>query len=202
VDCPIEKDCLYSARKHYLDHPERWAFYVWAELEEIENPTLEQKEEYLKGDSIWGRCVWKCDNDSVDQQSVLVNFEDGSTATLNMIGGCSKAERSIHLIGTKGEIQGSIGDSKFIVRHIETRPGHREYTEELVDLNVTGDKTGAFGGHGGGDMRLVADFVSYIRGDLRSISCTDLDDSVSGHLMGFCAERAREERRGVEIQWR
>ena len=202
MDCPVEADCLYSARKHYLDHPERWSFYVWAELEGVENPTVEQKEEYLKGDTIWGRCAWKCDNDAVDHQSVAVDFEDGSTATLNMIGGCSKASRSIHLIGTRGEIQGSIEDQKFAVRHIDMRPGQAEYSEQVVDLAVAGDTTGAFGGHGGGDMRLVADFVRFMRDEPRSISCTDLDDSVSGHLMGFSAEKAREEGRGVEIAWR
>ena len=39
VDCAIEHDCPYSARKHYLDHPGRWAFYVWTELEHIVEPT-------------------------------------------------------------------------------------------------------------------------------------------------------------------
>jgi Oxidoreductase family, NAD-binding Rossmann fold/Oxidoreductase family, C-terminal alpha/beta domain len=202
VDCTIEADCLYSARKHYLDHPKRWAFYVWSDLEGGSEPTIEEKEAFLKSDSIWGRCAWKCDNDAVDHQTVAVDFEDGSTVTLNMIGGCAKAERSVHLIGTRGEIQGSIGDERFVVRHIETRPGQPEYTEEVVDLNVVGDTTGAFGGHGGGDMRLVADFVSFMRGEERSISCTDIDDSVAGHLMGFCAEQAREEARGVEVNWR
>jgi predicted dehydrogenase len=202
VDCPIEADCLYSARKHYLDHPRRWWFYVWADLEETENPTLEQKEEYLRGDTLWGRCVWKCDNTAVDHQSVLVDFEDGSTATLNMIGGCAKGDRSIHLIGTEGEIQGSISDERFTVRHIETRPGHPEYTEEVVDLNVTGDTSGAFGGHGGGDVRLVRDFLRFVRDEPRSISCTDLNDSVAGHLVGFCAEQARERGTGIDVVWR
>jgi len=95
-----------------------------------------------------------------------------------------------------------MGDSKFAVRHIETRPGREEYTEETVDLNVSGDTSGAFGGHGGGDERLVADFVRFLRDEPRSISCTDLDDSIAGHLMGFSAERAREERRAVELVWR
>ncbi|MGI6209906.1 MAG: Gfo/Idh/MocA family protein, partial [Anaerolineae bacterium] len=35
VDCPIEESCLYSARKHYIDHPQRWSFYVWAGLEQM-----------------------------------------------------------------------------------------------------------------------------------------------------------------------
>jgi predicted dehydrogenase len=195
VDCPIESDCLYSARKHYIDHPDRWAFYVWEDLQHIEKPTIEDKIESLKR-SPYGRCAWKCDNDVVDHQSVVIEFEDGATATLNMIGGTSKAGRSIHLIGTTGEIQGEFGESRFVVRHIDPRPGH-ECSEETVDLAVGGDTTGAFGGHGGGDLRLVEDFVNVLEGADPSISHTGLTDSISGHLMGFCADQARED--GVAV---
>jgi hypothetical protein len=139
--------------------------------------------------------------DVVDHQSVAIEFADGSTATLNMIGGSSKPSRSIHLVGTTGEIQGNLEDSRFAIRHIDPRPGH-EYSEEIVDLNVTGDMSGAQGGHAGGDMRLVEDFVRTLSGEPPSISSTNLDDSISGHLMGFLAERAREEGRVVEVTFR
>jgi predicted dehydrogenase len=197
VDCPIEADCLYSARKHYLDHPERWAFYVWDSLEHLESPTREDMLESLKT-SPYGRCVWKTDMDVVDHQAVLIEFTDGCTATLNMIGGASKPSRSIHLVGTLGEIQGCLEESQFALRHIDPRPGH-EYSEEVVDLTVGGDMTGAFGGHGGGDMRLVADFLRVLNGEAPSISSTDLEDSVNGHWMGFCAERAMETGQVVDL---
>ncbi|MDA0712309.1 MAG: Gfo/Idh/MocA family oxidoreductase, partial [bacterium] len=116
VDCPIEADCLYSAKKHYVDHPKRWAFYVWDTLEHIDNPTIEQKIESLKTTNPYGRCVWKCDNDVVDHQSVAIEFEDGCTATHNMVGGTSRPSRAIHLLGTHGEIQGVFEDSTFTLR--------------------------------------------------------------------------------------
>jgi hypothetical protein len=59
---------------------------------------------------------------------------------------------------------------------------------------------GAFGGHGGGDLRLVADFLRVVRGEPASISTTDIRDSVAGHLIGFCADRAMQERRVVDVQ--
>ena len=198
VDCPIEKDCLYSARKHYLDHPKRWSFYVWDSLEHMENPTLEDKIESLKT-SPYGRCAWKTDMDVVDHQSVVIEFEDGCTATLNMVGGCSKPSRSMHLIGTKGEIKGDLEESKFTVYKIDPRAGH-EFSEELVDLNVKGDMTGAHGGHGGGDGRMVHDFVDYISGKQPSLSTTGIEDSVAGHLIGFCADRAMREKISVAIK--
>jgi hypothetical protein len=124
-----------------------------------------------------------------------------------MIGGASRPSRAIHLIGTKGEIQGVFEDKQFVIRHIDPRPGH-EYLEEAIDIDVARasravhaeqDMHGAFGGHGGGDLRLVADFLRVVRGKPASISTTDIGDSVTGHLIGFCADRARIERRVIGV---
>ena len=198
VDCEIEATCLYSARKQYLDHPDRWAFYVWDSLEHLEAPTMEDKVASLMGDSPYGRCVWKCEMDVVDHQSVVIDFEDGVTATHTMVGGASRPGRSIHLVGTEGEIEGFMEDGRFVVRHPDPRPGH-EVTESTVDLALLEGSQGATGGHGGGDLRLVSDFVRVVRGEAPSISTTSLDDSVAGHLIGFTADRAMEERRVIDL---
>ncbi len=200
VDCPIETDCLYSARKHYLDHPKRWEFYVWSELEHLAEPGMDDMVESLKT-SPYGQCVWKTDMNVVDHQSVVIEFADGATATLNMVGGSAKPSRSIHLIGTRGEIQGNFEDSRFVIRSIDPRPGH-EFAESTIDLNETGDTTGAHGGHGGGDHRLVSDFLDYLDDKPPSLCTTTLKDSVAGHLIGFLADRSMNEHRSIEIPTR
>ncbi len=191
TDCAIEDSCLYSAKKHYIDHPDRWSFYVWDCLEHLEHPTIEDKIQSLKTDNIHGRCVWDCNHTVVDHQSVLLNFEDGCTATLNMIGGASKAERNIHIMGTRGEIKGVFDDSVYTVRTIDT-PSETGYQEKRVDLGIGGDKSGMTGSHGGGDLLLVKDFVRVLRGQEPSISCTGIQDSMLGHLAVFRAEKARK----------
>lgn len=201
TDCPIEPDCLYSARKHYLHHPNRWSFYVWDALETIPNPTLADKERSLREDNPYGRCVWKCGADVVDHQSVLIEFEDGATATLHMVGGCAKPSRSIHLIGTRGEIQGALEDGRFTWRVPDPAPG-RETAEIVFDLKTHDDTTGAFGGHGGGDLRLVDDFLHILRGEPPSISSTPLEDSIAGHRMVFAADQALETGSVVELDRR
>ena len=45
----------------------------------------------------------------------------------------------------------------------------------------------------------MADFLHLLKGEPRSISTTTLEDSVNGHLVGFCADRAMEEKRVVEV---
>lgn len=191
VDCPLVDTCRYSAKRLYLDQPDRWAFYVWDKLEGIENPTDEDRIKLLKGDSNYGRCIYKCDNNVVDHQSVLVNFASGATGTHNMVGGSSKPLRRIHIVGTLGEIYGDFEESKFYVSKIHPTKTDEKTVEE-VDLRVTGDMVGAYGGHGGGDERLAEDFVKFIRGGTPSLACTSIFDSVAGHLCVYLADKSRE----------
>lgn len=198
VDCPIEEDCHYSCKKHYINHPNRWRQYVWTCLEHIENPTLEDKIQSLKTDNPFGKCVWRYDNNVVDRQSVSIQFKNGSIATHTMLGGSSRPQRYIHVIGTKGDIQGVFQDSNFTLRKIN--PTYEaDFTEEVIHLDVNGDMAGAFGGHGGGDLRLVDDFVNYIRDEETSISRTAIKDSVNSHLAAFYADQAMVDKRVISI---
>lgn len=193
-DCPLVDTCVYSTKRLYIDHPDRWAFYVWDALEGKENITIEDKIALMKSDNPYARCIYKCDNNVVDHQSVLVNFASGATGTHNMVGGSAEPRRNIHIIGTKGEIFGNFEDSKFTVLKINPSPdAHNEECDvEEVDLRVTGDMVGAYGGHGGGDERLAEDFVKYIRGEKPSLACTSIFDSVAGHLSVYLADESRE----------
>lgn len=185
VDCPLVDTCRYSAKRLYLDHPDRWEVYVWRSLESIENPTDEQRRQVLVG-SDYGRCIYKCDNDVVDHQSVLVNFEGGATGTHNMTGGSAEPLRTIRVIGTKGEIYGEF-ENKFInIKKINPDPG-KDYDEEIIDLSyISGE------GHGGGDEGLTTDFVNFIRGESHSVSCTSIFDSVAGHKIIFLADKSAQ----------
>ena len=194
-DCPLVEKCVYSTKRLYIDHPDRWSFYVWDALEHLENPTIEDKIDLMKSDNPYARFIYKCDNDVVDHQSVLVNFESGATGTHNMVGGSAEPRRQIHIIGTKGEIFGNFEESKFTVLKIDPSPeAHNgECSVEVVDLKVSGDMVGAYGGHGGGDERLAEDFVKFIRDEEPSLACTSIFDSVPGHLSVYLADKSREE---------
>ena len=198
VDCSCERECLYSARKHYLDHPERWSFYVWDELKNIENPSIQEKEALLKSDSPFGRCVFRSNNNVVDHQNVIIEFENGSTTSLDMIGGCAKSGRKIHIVGTKGEIEGNLEEGKYSLKMIDPRPDC-EYEERIIDVNVAGDFSSINGGHGGGDLRLAEDFVKTIRGERPSVSSTAIYDSIMGHRLGFLAEKSRLAHQALSI---
>ncbi len=185
VDCPRVDYCDYSAKRLYLDHPDSWEVYVWRELEDIENPTDEQRREILMK-SDYGRCMFKCDNDVVDHQSVLVNFASGATGTHNLTGGAAESLRTIRVIGTKGEIYAEL-EKKFVkIKTINPDP-NKYFDERIIDLSKTPDE-----GHGGADTALTADFIKFIRNDNPSVSCTSIHNSIAGHRIIFLADKSRE----------
>ncbi len=192
VDCQIEAGCPYSARKNYIEQG-LWGFYAWESLEHLENPTLDDRLESLRTDNPFGRCVWHCDNDVVDHQSVIVEFADGCVATHTLVGGAARPCRTVHLVGTRGEIEGIMEEGRFTIRKPDARPGH-EYTEEQIDVNVAGSM------HGGGDLRLVGDFLRVLRGEPPSLSTTTIEDSIYGHLIAYAADQSMLEHRVIDIQ--
>ncbi len=191
VDCPLVDECLYSAKRLYIDHPDRWSFYVWDKLEGEEDVTIEDKINLLKTDSPYGVCAYKSDNNVVDHQSVLLNFASGAVGTHSMVGGTPYGKRTIHITGTKGSIYGELESGKVTVSYIDPSPDC-EHRDIVIDTNVDGDS------HGGGDLALVSDFVSYARGEEVSVSCSSINNAFVGHLAVFLADRSRENGGRVE----
>ncbi|MFD0712639.1 Gfo/Idh/MocA family protein [Paenibacillus sp. GCM10027626] len=190
VDCPLEETCTYSAKRMYMQQ-NLWGAYVWDRTGLTEDDN-EGKLESLRTTNPYGRCVWRCDNDVVDHQSVIIEFASGSTASHSLTGATAKPSRTIHITGTKGEISGTMEEGTYLIRRPDDTPG-QTYAEEMIQLNVSADM------HGGGDLRLVADFVSALRGERPSLSSTSLEKSIYGHQIGFAAERSRMENRIVNI---
>ena len=186
VDCPLVDDCRYSSKKLYLEHPNRWECYVWDKLENLEHPTDEDRLRSFAEGNPYDRCIYKCGNNVVDHQSVLVRFASGATGTHNLAGGSAKSLRKIHVVGTLGELRGDFESGIFTVSMIDA-DAESGYADETVDTNAGAE------GHGGGDDALTADFVRYLRTGEQSISCTAIGNSVAGHLTVFLADKSMAE---------
>lgn len=187
VDCPLVDSCRYSSKNLYLKHPNRWECYAWADLESKKDATEEDRLESFRNGNPFNRCIYKCDNNVVDHQSVLINFDSGATGTFNMVGGTAKSMRKIHVIGTMGELYGVLDDDKYTISHIAAL-AESGCEDEIVDLSHLNTE-----GHGGGDEALIADFVEYVKTGKQSVSCTAIENSIAGHLTVFLADKSREE---------
>lgn len=179
--CPHAETCNYSALRYTTDK-ERWLDMVYP------NPSKERsKEEILDwlSTSPWGRCVYTCDNDVMDNQHVLMKFKNGATASLSMT--AFDLGRSLEIYGTKGSLRGGDTikrqlDCDFIIRN------HAKETDEKVTLPEL-DNDG-YEGHGGGDFGLINALDTIITGKSGDDSAL-IEHSIEGHLIGFSAEASR-----------
>ncbi|MDX1358743.1 MAG: Gfo/Idh/MocA family oxidoreductase [Clostridia bacterium] len=191
--CMHSDHCEYDAEKMYVTEG-LWHYYSHEFLDDYEDRDSDERLLWsLSNGNPYGKCVWKSGNNVNDHQTVTIEFADGCVVSHNLIGGTPKADRTIHIAGTKGEIYGSIEGNYFYIRKPDLSNPKR-YTEEKIDLDATGD------GHGGGDERLSADFVEFITGGETSVSRTELQDSIYGHLIGFGAHEAMTGKKVVKIE--
>ena len=197
VDCPkeIREKCIYDAEYMYIKNS-MLPWYPWqCTGKNYQDITEEEKIESLKTYNPHGKCVYKCGGDLLDHQQVEIKFADGSTANHTLLLGAMKAERTIHILGTKGEIEGEASSGKLFIRTYDKE--HAGYLERAVDFT---DKKGEIGGHFGGDKGLVQDFLSYLKDGETSISTTIIDDSIVGHLMVYDADESIKEHKPIEFK--
>ena len=191
--CPQKENCAFNAYKFQIEK-DFIPFYTWAGLNKpLDEITLEEKVAFLKKDT-YGQCVYKTDMDIVDRQCVSVAFQNGSIATLNMIGGTSKAGRHIHVICEYGEIVGYVEEGKITLRIFDCN--EIGVTEEVIDCSKEydrGDGENSIAGHYGGDYFLMKDAVRYFNGCNESVSVTKIEDSLNGHYVCYAAEISRKE---------
>ena len=128
----------------------------------------------------YGRCVFACDNDVVDHQSVAIRYENGVTVSFTMSAFSAEVFRSIRVMGTRGEIEGEQRSN--IIR---CTPFGGE--TEVYDINKLATD---LSGHGGGDNQLLTDFFDETsEGHEEAIS--GIYSAIESHIMAFAAEYSR-----------
>ena len=85
---------------------------------------------------------------------------------------------------------GSLGD---IVGDMNSFTYTDFLTGEKTEWNQKSD------GHGGGDWRLVDNWVEAVSKQDSSLLSSTIDASIESHIMGFCAEKSRKGGKVVEI---
>ena len=177
LSCPVAKDCRFDAWQAYQPVLGKWPADVVC-LEQTE-PALRQALET----GPYGRCVFRCDNNVCDHMSIIMEFDNGVTATFSLHAQSSDVHRDIHILCENGEIWGDDHKGKVIVTHFIRNQAETPVTEEYETTDY--DK-----GHGGGDDGIMEDFTNSL-----SSGCADsrssISRSVESHLMACAIEKAR-----------
>lgn len=190
LDCSVERSCPYSAKRFYLDQFDRdWINrYCVAVITDDHTPAGVKR---ALREGPYGRCVYACDNDVVDNQVVILDFADGATATLTMTAFAPQSDRKTRLFGTRGYIE---TDSVQI--------HHFDFVTEkatTIDTRVVDDAAKAVINHGGGDHGIMRAFIEAVAtGDQHKV-WSGPEETLASHRIVFAAEQARLEGRVVEL---
>jgi predicted dehydrogenase len=179
--CPIEQECIWYAPKLYDAAPAPGpdsGGHNFMKFALGGEQTRQGRWETLKT-SRFGRCVYHCDNDVVDRQTINMLFENDITCTFTMHGHSEREGRTMRWDGTHATLHGEFGENQFL-RIVD----HGTLKEEIIHIEA--DESG----HGGGDTGLIRDFIDAMHGKTSSRQTT-ARVSLESHLLCFAAEESR-----------
>ncbi len=186
--CPVGDTCPYNAVKLYYDDKDN--YWMRSTCSKVFEVTDEDVEKAL-WETQYGKCVFKCDNDVVDHQTVNMLFEDDVTVTFTM-NAFNKGGRHMHIMGTKGELHcHTHGDT--IIKHYDFVT-KKEYD---IDYNNEGCITGS---HGGGDDGIIQSIYELLNGVYTGKSIPDITESYYNHLITFAIEESRRSGKTVDFE--
>ncbi len=185
TSCHHMNTCPYSAKRIYID---TWEKKGRPEVVWPQNAITDA--DPLTYEAIWkaidegryGKCVYRVDNDVVDNQTTIMTFENGITATLKMEAFTAGGGRDIRILGSLGEI--------FL---------HEDGGNGYIELRMFGGKTTRWnlkdmdydrGGHGGGDFEMLDKLYNYLAEGAMD-GATSLEKSLESHYMAIAAEASR-----------
>lgn len=182
LDCPVAGQCRFDAWRAYLPVLGKWP----ADVVCLE-PTEAALRQALKTGP-YGRCVFRCDNNVCDHMSLILEFDNGATATFSLTGQTSAVHRSIHIMCQDGELEADTKTNQILLRRFP--PNGITPAEEKIFYPDSGD-----GGHGG----IMAEFTDGIQNPSYE-SRSSISRSVESHVMACAIEKARLTNRVVDLE--
>lgn len=185
TDCKFVDSCVYSAKRIYID--------MWKSLGSPASvaPMNVITDEYPLTEEVltnaiktgdYGRCVFCCDNDVVDNQTVIMRFENDVTATLKMEAFVKDGGRDIRIFGTEGEIE--------LCERKNTLTLKKYFGEDIVfKLSELGHKSSYLDA----DERMIAEFLEEVKkteeteGEIPSNN----GEFIESHFIALGAEESR-----------
>ncbi len=195
AECKYVDDCVYSAENVYVKRWKKMGSPAFRWPFNVVDTTIPNTEESLRkayASNQYGRCVFACDNNVVDNQAVVMKFANGVDVSLTMTAFTSRSGRKITFHGTLGEMELLEQDEDIIITVYPF--GGEEYSFKGSELQSLGDDEFS---HGGGDQMLIRDFYDIVSGSIEA--STELESSVESHLIALAAETSRKMKKVVMV---
>ncbi len=173
--CPAAETCKYYAPRIYLN-PEHDFARRAASFDLSDAGMMEALRT-----GWYGRCVYHCDNDVVDHQTINMELADGMTVTMTMQGQGNFEGRTMRYDGTDATLYGKFcdGDNRITIHdHLTGKVEH----VPVIDRDASG--------HSGGDFGIMRSFLNNVHG-IPDDSVTTARESLESHLLAFASDEAR-----------
>ncbi len=172
VGCSFENECRFSAVDLYLRRDE-WnkGFNVYPG--ETKEEAIQRKLQTGR----YGRCVYHCDNDVFDYQTVEIITESGAKINVIMDGRSDKESRETVITCTGGVIR---TDGKSITA-VSSATGISDVYDmsEYMDMPL----------HGGADITIIKEFIDIVTGNGNNNEA-DISSSIHSHEICFMADES------------
>ncbi|MEG2949450.1 MAG: Gfo/Idh/MocA family oxidoreductase [Clostridia bacterium] len=184
LHCDVATECPYNAYHIYMGEDTWYTPVIRSVVSQA--PSREALKQALDTGA-YGRCVYHCDNDVVDHQTVNLAFEGGATASFTMCAFTQGGGRSVNLMGTRGQIIGDMEENTLTVMNFLT--GKRE----VITIDAPPE------GHSGSDSAFMRDVLATIADEGRDAR-SSAEKSVMSHMMALAAEESRVTGRTIELK--
>ncbi len=172
--CPLDSVCPYFAPRIYMTGSTDWP------VDTITTDLTPKgiKEALLSGP--YGRCVYSCDNDVMEQQTVNMLFDNSIPAVFSMSAFTESTCRTLKVVGEKGQINGHMEKNEIEIHNFSSNDVKTIHLENTSTL------------HGGGDTGIMQNFISHIANPAIPLR-SSFEESIFSHIITFTAEKARKQ---------
>jgi len=186
--CTVEGSCPYSALKLYYRKRQRTYVFDLPEKKKLQGEAILT---YLRTTD-YGRCVYKMENDQCDHYTANILFEGDITASFSMEAFTPFGGRRTRIMGSMGYIEGDMDQLSVYDFRTDKVKRYETIVQEVENYRNEG--------HGGGDWRLVADWIQAVAQHDASLLTSTIEASIESHLLCFKAEESRLKQQVLEVR--
>ena len=189
-DCKYNKTCIYDCSYQYVGrnkgpfkgrHKFLWGTYAFS-ISRKKKDILEALKNDPRG-KMWARCVYKCDNDVADLQTLQMETEDGTQIVMTVNAFNEHDHRHTEIRGTKGELYADDTGSVIKLKLFD------KCTKRIV-VNIIP----VIKGHYGGDEGVIKAAIGLLKGvGEDEQQYTWIRDTVESHRLVTAAEISRKQ---------
>lgn len=184
-DCPNRKTCQYECTYQYIGRGLKKRKYPWSAYAFCTSSKKKDILNELKNGErgkLWSRCVFACDNNVVDCQTVNMEMQNGVKIVVTANAFNEKDHRHTEIRGTKGELVADDSGSVIYLKLFDKKP-------KKIIVNIIP----VIKGHYGGDQGITKATADLVAGKLDPKGqYTWIKDTIESHRIVMAAELSRK----------